>query len=181
MINYDQQYNTMTFDDVWEKYEDLLSDYQDSGFDDVITEDSMKILFLHLSAEYKNSPIINRDVNQFKFRVFSLIYQYGGEWEKKLTLQKRILALTEDELKLGGTNVINQALNPSTEPSASTTEELDYVNQQSVSKSKRALIDALNLQWESINSNITEPFIKRFRKLFSKFGSPMINPVYNID
>jgi hypothetical protein len=39
--------------------------------------DNVSLVYYLLYARYGNNPIANRDENQFKFKIFSVIFQYG--------------------------------------------------------------------------------------------------------
>lgn len=43
-----------------------------------------------LYARYGNNPIANYDETQFKYKVFSVIFQYGPTWEKRLSVQETL-------------------------------------------------------------------------------------------
>ena len=108
--------------------------------------------YLLLFSRYGNNPIANYDVTQFKTKIFTIIWQYGPAWEKRLSMQADIRNLTLQEIQTGtstswssqgkqsqsnsGSDTIinNHAYNPSTAPSTQTTNELDYIDQQNVAK-----------------------------------------------
>ena len=108
--------------------------------------------YLLLFSRYGNNPIANYDVTQFKSKIFTIIWQYGPAWEKRLSMQEDIRNLTLQEITAGtrtdwssegeqsqsnsGSDTIinNHAYNPSTAPSTQTTNELDYIDQQNVAK-----------------------------------------------
>ena len=71
------QYGTVLFTDVWDSYEDFADDFGSSPFDGSITSANEEILFYLLYGRYGNNPIANRDINQWKFKMFSIIFQYG--------------------------------------------------------------------------------------------------------
>ena len=74
------QYSTIKFTDVWDNAEEFVADYKDCGLyaaNSKISDTSAETLFYLLYARYGNNPIANRDVTQFQYKVFSVIYQYG--------------------------------------------------------------------------------------------------------
>ena len=96
------QYDTKIFTDIWEEASDFLYDYQHLGIPTTISTNSATTLYYLLYAKYANSPIGNRDEEQFKYKVFSVVFQYGPTWEKRLSIQTSLRALTLDDLVDGG-------------------------------------------------------------------------------
>lgn len=96
------QYDTKIFTDIWEEASDFLYDYQHLGIPTSISNSSATTLYYLLFAKYGNSPIGNRDEEQFKYKVFSVVFQYGPTWEKRLAIQTNLRALSLDDLVDGG-------------------------------------------------------------------------------
>lgn len=91
-------YETVLFSDVFEDVSDFLYNYNNSGIPTTITSQNATILYYLLYAKYGNSPIANRDENQFKYKINSIIWQYGPTWEKRLSVQTTLRGLTLDDL-----------------------------------------------------------------------------------
>lgn len=167
------KYSTKTFADVWPALDGFMGDYKGSPFGSLgpmtLSDDNAKTLYYLLYARYGNSPIANLDENQFKFKVWSTIFQYGPVWQKKLALQSSLLELTDDELRAGSIMIYNHAFNPGTEPGTATTDELNYVNDQNTSRSKRSKLDAYTALWDILVTDVTESFLRHFQKLFKQF------------
>lgn len=132
----------------------------------------LDLLYYLLVARYANSVIASDDENRFKYQMFSIMFQYGPTWAKELEIQKSIRTLTEDELREGTRSTVNNAANPSTQPSTTDTEELPYVNQQNVSKVKRSKIDGYALALSLLKNDVSEEFLRRFQKLFLTVVQP---------
>lgn len=168
------QYSTEKFTDIWDNAEDFVSDYKASGLynaNNKISDTSANTLFYLLYARYGNSPIANRDINQFQYKVFSVIFQYGPKWEKDLDIQKKVRDLTDDEIRLGSKAIYNQALNPATEPSTGDLEELEYINQQNTTNYKKSPLEGYAILVELLKDDITKLFIDKFNICFKKFVS----------
>ena len=175
MSNILPEYSTMLFTQVWDEASEFVSDYKASGLylaNSKISDTSATALFYLLYARYGNSPIANRDVNQFQYKVFSIIMQYGPTWEKRLDIQKKIRDLTDDDIRLGSKAIYNQAMNPSTEPSTSTLDEITYINQQNTTNYKKSPLDGYAMLIDLLNTDVTEDFIKKFNVCFKKFVTP---------
>ena len=124
-----QMSSTKTFTEVYDSWEDFLTD---SGtiFDLNITESNLKTLYYLLYARYGNNFITNWDENQFKAKLWGLIWQYGPTWEKRLDIQDKLREIGDEQLLEGAKAIYNHAYNPSTNPSTQTLEELTYINDQ---------------------------------------------------
>lgn len=166
------QYSTQTFTDIWDSYADFLEDFNDSPFTGAIHVNNLSILYYLLYARYGNTPIANRDENQWKFKMFSVIYQYGPTWEKKLSIQKELRELTGDDLLKGTKAIYNSALNPSTVPSTGSLDELTYINSQNTTNFKKSKMDAYEQLVALLEVDVTEEFLNKFRKCFKQFVAP---------
>ena len=169
------QFDTVKFTDVWDNAADFATEYKGSGLhvtNSSISDDSAATLYYLLYAKYANNPIANFDINQFKYKVFSIIFEYGPTWEKRLAVQKALRDLTIDDIRLGSKAIYNQAMNPSTEPSTSTLEEITYINQQNTTNYKRGPLEGYSALLELLKKDVTQDFLNRFQKLFKQFARP---------
>lgn len=168
------QYSTIKFTDVWDNAADFVSDYKDSGLyitNSKISDVSATTLFYLLYARYGNSPLANRDVTQFQYKVFSVIMQYGPTWEKRLDVQKALRDLTVDDIRAGAFAMYNQAQNPATAPSTDTTDELTYINGQNTTRYTKSPLEGYSILLELLDTDVTEDFLKKFGICFKKFVS----------
>ena len=151
-------YDTNLFCEIWDSSDSFLADYNNTGTEftnqvpTTISQENALMTYLLLFSRYGNNPIANYDVNQFKNKIFTIIWQYGPAWEKRLSMQEDIRNLTLQEITQGtktdwssegsqsqnnsgtDTTINNHAFNPSTAPTTQTTNELDYIDQQQVAK-----------------------------------------------
>ena len=169
------QYSTVLFTDVWDNVDDFKEDYQESGIYELansrISADSQNVLFYLLYARYGNNPIANRDINQFKYKIFSVIMQYGPTWEKRLDVQKALRDLDIDAIRAGAFAMYNQAQNPATAPSTDTTDELTYINGQNTTRYTKSPLEGYSILLELLDTDVTEDFLKKFNICFKKFVS----------
>ncbi len=178
------QYSTVLFTDIWDNVDDFKEDLADSPFAGCISTsnpDNVSIVFYLLYARYGNNPIANLDEMQWKFKIFSVIFQYGPTWEKRLELQGKIRALTDSDLLTGSKAIHNHAFNPSTAPSTGDLNELPYINDQQTSSFKKNKLDAYTQQWDMLETDVTEDFLNKFKKCFKIFVSPERPLVYVSD
>ena len=171
------QYSTVLFTDIYDNVDDFIADYKNessdfvNGIPNLISDTSATTLFYLLYGRYGNNPIANRDINQFKYKLFSVIFQYGPTWEKRLDVQAKLRDLDEDDIRLGSKAIYNQALNPSTEPSTASLEELTFINQQNTTNYKKSPLEGYAILLDLLNTDVTEEFIKKFNVCFKKFVS----------
>ena len=165
-------YRTRTFSDIFESAENFTAEWNSTVFKAQIEPIPADLIFMLLYARYGNSNIASSDENRFKQQLFSIIFQYGPTWQKELSIQKEIRTLSIDVFQEGTRNTVNNATNPSTQPSTVDTEELPYVNQQNVSKTKRSKADGYALMLSLLKEDVTEDFIRRFQKLFLTIVEP---------
>ena len=170
-------YRTKKFTDFYPKAQDFINDYHLCGIPATITDDSATTLFYLLYARYGNSHIINSDENQFKYKLFSVVFQYGPTWEKRLDIQMKLRNLTDDELMRGTKAIYNRADNPGTTPSTGSLEEVEYINAQNTTGYKKSKIDAYADLLSLLETDVTEGFIKKFDSLFITILEPR-EPLY---
>ena len=87
------QYDTKLMTEVWSDASGFLTDYQNVGIPTTISNQNATTLYYLLYAKYGNTPIANYDENQWKYKIFSIIYQYGPTWEKRLDIQTTLRGL----------------------------------------------------------------------------------------
>lgn len=165
-------YRQKRFTDVYESVEDFLADYKDCGIPTTISDSSAQTLFYLLYGSYGNDIVASSDINRFKYKLFSIIFQYAPNWEKQLEIQNKLRALTEDDIRLGSRQIYNTAQNPSTEPSTDTTDELQYINNQNVTKNQRGVLEGYATLLSLLRTDVTQEFLNRFRKLFLTIVQP---------
>lgn len=165
-------FRTRTFTNIYSDFESFKTDYIDCDIPTTLDDTALKTLYYLLYARYGNSNIASSDETQFKYKVFSTIFMYGPAWQKRLDIQKKLIDLGDDEILVGATAIYNSAYNPETAPSTQSTEELNYINQQNVTKYKKSKLEAYAVLEELIKTDVTEQFIGKFKKLFITIVEP---------
>lgn len=165
-------YRTRKFTDIWEEVDAFIDDYNSVGIKPTITEETASTLYYLLYARYGNSHIASSDENQFKYKVFSTIFMYGPTWEKRLEIQQKLREMDEEELRESAKAIYNHSFNPSTAPSTDTLEELSTINDQNVTKHRRSKTDAYALLIGLLETDVTEDFLSKFKKLFLTVVTP---------
>lgn len=169
-------YRTRTFTDIFPSWDNFLEAYKNQQIDIAFsihpTSSNLKTLYYLLYARYGNSHIAFSDENQFKYNIWSIIFQYGPTWSKKLLMQKEIRDLSMDDLRESAKAIYNRSLNPSTAPTTNTMDELPTINEQNVTKHKRSRTDAYALLNMLLAEDVTETFLNKFKKLFITVVAP---------
>lgn len=171
-ITMKEMYSTVKFTDIYPSSEEFINDYQTIGIPAKITVENATTLFFLLYGRYGNNPIANWDENQFKYKLFSIIFQFGPTWEKKLQIQDVLRNLTEAELLTGSKAIYNHAYNPSSAPTTATLEEIDYINDQNTTNLKRGKLEGYQLLIGLLEDDVTGYFIDKFKVLFKQFVAP---------
>lgn len=140
------------------------------------TNNLLKTLYYLLYAEYANNSIASSDPNQFKYKVFKTIFEYGPAWAGRLKIQEKLFNINLDAVDpdyLKGTMVMyNHAMNPDSAPSTSTYDALDGINKQTVQTTKRGMLEGYATLLELINTDVSQAFLAKFKKLFMKVVMP---------
>ena len=165
-------YRQVKFTDVWQTAESFVSDYKNNGIETTISDKTATTLYYLLYSRYGNSVLASSDTNRFKYDVWATIFSYGPTWEKRLEIQDKLRNLTDDELFNGATQIYNHAYNPGTAPSTNTLDELTAINEQNTSKSKKGKMDAYAMLIALLETDVTESFLDKFKKLFLKVVQP---------
>lgn len=165
-------YNTKLFQEIWPKESDFMTDFYTSPFSDCLDDSRKGLLYWLLAARYANNPIANLDESQFKNKLFSIAFQYGPTWQKRLDIQKTLRELSEEELTIGPKTVRNHAANPATKPSQSAMEELNYIDDQDTSSYRKSKMEAYAQLWDLLDIDVTGEFLSKFSICFKSFVSP---------
>lgn len=171
-------YRTRKFTDIYDTVDKFLEDYNDLGIPPSIPQNSdakkdpVRTLYYLLYARYGNSHIASSDETQFKYKLFSIIFQYGPTWARKLEIQSDLRKLDLNELMDGGKAIYNHSYNPSTLPSTDTMYELETINDQNVTKYKKSKMEAMSLLTTLLEQDVTGYFLDKFKKLFIVIVEP---------
>lgn len=184
-------YRERKFSQIWETVDAFTADWNESQIPKLISDETAKTLYYLLYARYGNSTIASSDETQFKYKVFSTIFMYGPTWEKRLEIQQSVRDLDLDSLMDGGKAVYNQALNPGQAVAGgqgaaqgegtNTLDELTYINQQNTARYKKSKVEAYTTLTNLLETDVTEEFIGRFKKLFLTVVQPEVPLWYVTD
>ena len=163
--------STLKFSEVFENSTKFLNEWKASALyeEGLIKDENVTKTFYLIYAAKGNSAISNMDVNQWKYKVWSIIYQYGPTWQRKLEIQKSLRSLNEEQMTDGTKAINNLATNPQTEPSTNVTEEINGVVQQTVNKFKKSRLEGYASLVDLLDADVTKEFLDRFKPLFAMF------------
>lgn len=145
---------------------------------------TINTLFYLLYARYGNSSIASSDTMQFKYKLWTIIFEYGINWAKRLDVQQKIRDLSlEETITSGGTTMLNplyvgtqqinnSALNPATAPVTSSLESLTKIDQQNTINKKRSMTDAWTALLALLETDVSTDFLDKFKGLFLTVVSP---------
>lgn len=159
-------YRTRKFTDIFGNLEEFLAEYNSSGLQFNMSATALSNLYYLLYARYGNNHIASSDENQFVYKVFATIFQYGPTWEKRLDIQNKIRNLTDAELMTGAKQINNHSYNPSTPPGTDTLEEFTTTDEQTSTQYKKSKIEAYSMLMSLLETDVTGEFLDRFKKLF---------------
>lgn len=166
-------YYNRKFKEIFPNTQAFIANYRSTDLQlESITDDNLGVLYALLYARYGNSVIAADDETQFAYEVFSIIFMYGPTWVKRLEVQDALRKLSIEDLQLGSKAIYNTALNPSTGPSTNTLTELNYINQQNTTNHKKSKLEAYGNLMALLETDVTEEFINRFKKLFMIIVQP---------
>lgn len=178
-------FRTQTFNNIYENVNDFTDEfyfYSNIGLNpEFSSQTTISTIFYLLSANYGNSSIVNLDENQFKLKLFSIIYQYGPTWEKRLDIQKKLRSLSEKDIISGSKVIYNHANNPGTSPSTDDLTELPYINEQNTNNYVKNKIEGYANLTNLLETDVTQEFISKFKKLFMTIVEPELPLWYVTD
>lgn len=169
-------FRTRTFAQIYNNFEAFQNEFAATPFAEAVATDkeeatiNLQLLFYMLYARYGNSHIANSDENQFKYGLFNTIFMYGPAWATRLSAQKAIRELGIDEARKGGTATYNHAYNPSTAPTMNETDGLPYINDQNKTLYTKSMLEGYANLLALVETDVSEEFINKFRKLFTKIA-----------
>ena len=175
-------YRTRTFAEIFPSFEEFQKEYTASKLAIDLGEGlSLAQLYYMLYAHYGNSHISYSDEHQFKYYLYTIIFQYGPTAAKERDIQNKLRGLSDDELVLGGKAIYNHSYNPSTEPSTATLEELLTINDQNTTNYKKSKMEGYAALLSLLKRDVLDEFIHKFARLFIRVAAadkPLLYTTY---
>lgn len=174
--SYYGEFRTRTFADIFGDSDQLVEGFVSFPpfveYAGDLTQSEIEMIYYLLYAKYGNSHIAYTDENQFKYALYSVIWQYGPTWRKRLSIQDELRKLSIEDLTKGGKAIYNHAFNPNTAPSTSTLEELLTINDQNTTNYKKSKMEGYAQLLSLLETDVTSEFIDKFKKLFIVVTAP---------
>jgi hypothetical protein len=166
-----ETFENRTFQEIYPTENVFLSDVYSSPLRALELADLTTIYYL-LMAKYGNSTIANSDEQQFKYKLYSIIYSFGPTWSKKMFIQKQLREMSEKDLLAGARAIYNHASNPGTEPSTLSLTELDAIDSQNTTTHRKSKMEAFAVLLSLLEEDLTGEFISKFKPLFIRVIVP---------
>lgn len=179
--SYYGRYRTRKFTDIFPDANTFLNEYNGNGIPTTINSESEltpTLLYYLLYANYGNSHIASSDENRFKYKLFSIVWQYAPTVDKELNIQKKLRTLSDDELIKGSKQIYNTASHPGTDPATTSEEELQYIDNQNTTNNMRGKLEAYEFLTSLLKKDVTAEFLNRFKDLFLKYVEPQEELLY---
>lgn len=170
-------YRTRTFTEIFPDEDTFVNEVRESRLNNPsITTEHLQQLYYLLYAAYGNSNIASSDENQFKYKMYTIIFNKGGKWQKNLEIQERLESLTESEITQINKVITNHAFNPG-EIDAVMDNGIDgetllnYINDQTANTMKGSILTAYN-NYITLLLDVSTDFIREFKPLFLTVAQP---------
>lgn len=171
-----QTFDNITFSDLWSTEAEFVDAYKAAGFPQTFTggtyvsDEDLKLIWLLLIGRFSDSTIKPFNTyGAFQVRFMSKVWQHAPAWKKNLDIQNKLRSLSlEDgsDIYKGSSAIYNTAMNPSTQPGTGTDQELNFINNQNVTKYKKSKLEGLALLSDLLKNDVTETFLRRFDEFF---------------
>lgn len=160
-------YNTRTFKDIWATSDDFVTDLTASAFTGCV--ENPTLIYYLLYSRFANSHIVGKDEDQWKIRMFTILYSCGPTYEKKMAIQKTLREMTDEDLLTNVQMISKTGYNPSTvveEGGINAVSDISTVDQQNSTKTVSGKLKAYTNLWVILKTDITTSFIGKFSRLF---------------
>lgn len=187
-----QFFDNITFSELWETSDSFIQAYKEVGFPQTfeggtyVSDEDLRLIWLLLIGRFADSTIKPFNTHgAFKVRFMSRVWQHAPAWKKNLDIQNKLRSLSLDdssEIYKGSSAIYNSAMNPSTTPGTDTNEELNFINNQNVTKHKKSKLEGLAILSDLLKNDVTEQFLRRFDDLFKTIiytGKEYLYATYN--
>lgn len=168
-----QFFDNITFSELWETSDSFVQTYKEVGFpqdEEQLNDDTLKLIYLLLVGRFADSTIKPFNTfGAFQVRFMSRVWQHAPAWKKNLDIQKKLRSMSlEDnsEIYKGSSAIYNSAMNPNTQPNTGTDTELNFINNQNVTKHKKSKLEGLAILSDLLKNDVTEQFLRRFDDFF---------------
>ena len=165
-------YRTRTFAEIFPSFDDFQREYTNSKLNVDLGEGlTLEQLYYMLYAHYGNSHISYSDEHQFKYYLYTIIFQYGPSAAKERYIQDKLRTIPDPDLVIGSRAVYNHAYNPNSAPATSSLEELLYINDQNTTNYEKSKMEGYANLLSLLKKDVLDEFIHKFARLFIKVAA----------
>lgn len=145
-----------------------------------VEEDQMSFIYYILYSRYGSEYIAMSNTTRFEAKLFATLELAAPILIKELDIQKKLLALSEEDIHSGGRAIYNHAFNPSGAPSTSALEELPFINDQNTTYYKKSPMEGYSILLSLLDDDLLENFLRKFKKLFLRVLAPTLARLYDV-
>ena len=146
-----------------------------------VEENQMGFIYYILYSKYGSEYIAMSNTTRFESKLFATLELAAPMLLKELDVQKKLLALSDDEIRAGSKAVYNHAFNPSGTPSTNTLEELPYINDQNTTHYMKSPMEGYSILLSLLDDNLLDKFLRKFKKLFLRVLAPTRARLYDVE
>lgn len=172
-------YATKTFVSIFPTYEDFKSWYMNCPLSDGENDCPSIKTFTLIANEYNDSHSAF-DEEGFKQHFANDIYTYYREFEATTKAIIDLINLTDEQIAVADTFIINTANIPEEEMSTDT-EDVNFISNQQKNINKKGTLQVKREQLSNKRAFTVKTFLNRFRHLFIRILTPGYVPVIRED
>lgn len=178
-------YSTKLFNDIFPdktSFKDSYDEFQANvGQTNILDDNDKAITWQLLSAKYGNTPIANLSETQFKLKVWQIMFEYGPTWAKRLEIQEKLRAISDDDLIKGNKIITNTASNPQTDPDTQALTDISFLDNQTTQNQQKSKLGGYANLVELLETDVCAYYLDRFSVLFKHIFVPNANAIYITD
>lgn len=164
---------TKRFKDIFPSYDVFKEWYKSTPLSDDENDVPSEKTFTLIANEYNDSHIAHSEEG-FKQHFSNDIYTFYREFEETTKSIISLMKLTDEEIAIADSTIINTANVPEVTGSTNV-EEIDYISAQQKNISKKGILQIKKEQLTNKRTFTVRTFLKRFRHLFIKILSSAYN------
>lgn len=164
------------FKNIFPSYQEFATWYKTLPLSDGQTDCPSAKTFALIAFDYNDSHVAFSP-ESFKEHFAIDLYTYYKEFEATSAAIDNLMSLTDEQIAISDTMVINTADIPETEGSTDD-ETVDFVSQQQKTLNKKGVLQIKKEQLSNKRAYTVRSFLSKFKHLFIKVISPAFTQVY---
>ena len=172
----ERMYDSKILSEIWSDADAFKADYTsyETAISNLNAVDNKYVVLTWqlVCSKYANTSIRSDSESQFKLSFFGIMCSEAPTWARRLEIQKSLRDLTDDQLAAGDIQIANSAINPDSEPTTNSLDELTYINHQNTQRQKRSKLTGLALLDGLLQNDLCESYVRKFSPLFKRVYVP---------